>query len=776
MIHLSLVYWLLLSVPGYSILCRLDRRQLSSGLLGTLSLSYLATFVLLSPISIVCYLLNLPVGVFSVAIALLILAGLFDIIRSGRWRDVGKLIAAAVGIELLVLAANALLEARVGVFLRGDAYVHLARIRQLLDHGFTNADPFVAGDYFYSIYHTNLWHALYAAGTWLTGLDHLGFWHASLPLAGLLLTAGCGYLAWCVFEKRWAAWAAAMFFVGVQGTVDFLPYANKLAPYWLMPMVVAFAIQACRNPCDWRAGVRLGVASLVLGQVHGLYGLYAALLLGPLLTGVAVVKLIRRRADRWPQVFCVAMVLVSLPFPIVSKATSQTGGAARKGVDPTAHFDEMFIKLPGGLTVKDPLRGFGGGGGFRYALLAGGIIAALCTRRRRSAACASVIVLTGAAFLLFPPACSLLLAVVGRAWIVARLEFILFIGFVTLVPGTIAYVVHAWKDRWWLRALVSVAMLVAAPIYANPGAPWSAWRAHLAAASKPLAERRMSLEFYRAQRAALQAVVPPGQTILAAERPGMLMVMLHDCSLVAPESGSVGVPDLGPRRRDIATMLRDDVPWPERRALLVKYQVTYAFVPAMSAWADGHVWQVRDTPGGAILGLITADRPESVLRRLKRAVADDPENHVARLNLARLLHDMQKLDEALAAYRILCVQRPADPVAHYELGNLHLQRRQWKDALAAYDVAVNTAPAFADAHCNRGVTLALLGRSADAIEALRNAVEVNPRHVLGLYHLGRVLALEGQTQDAKRVLRRALEVDPNHEAVRAALQQLSQSP
>src|SRR5690242_2978300 len=66
------LYWLLLGLPGFVLLKRYLPAALASGGLGAVALSYVASFVVLSPVSILGYLLHLPLWVFSAVVAIAI--------------------------------------------------------------------------------------------------------------------------------------------------------------------------------------------------------------------------------------------------------------------------------------------------------------------------------------------------------------------------------------------------------------------------------------------------------------------------------------------------------------------------------------------------------------------------------------------------------------------------------------------------------------------------------------------------------------------------------
>ncbi len=588
MIHLSLLFWLALVLPGFAILCHLDRTQLRSGLLGTLGLSYLATFGLLVPISILCYLLHLPIAVFGLACVLLVIAGGIEITRRRWWRRAGKLIAGALGVELLIVAIDLVWGARLGGLFMGDPYLHLARIRHLYDHGLTNDDPFVAGGHFFAIYHTNLLHALYAACAWVTRVDYLSVWHAALPFAKLLVASGCYYLAWCVFKRRWAAWVAALFFLGLSAPLPNLVFPNRIAPFFVCPILIGLAIQFSCRRCTWRYVLAFAVGLAVLEQIHGIYAVFAVGLLGPVLLVVAVFKLIRKRPDRRAQLACLLVLPLALVSPAITKLnTAKTPANIEKPAKPRFwHFTQTnrrFIDLDNGQTLLHPLRGFGAHGGIAHALLAAGAIGALCTRRRREAGFMLAVAITGAAALYVPPICSGFLAVIGQKWIIYRLEFILFLSLAALLPATVAYLLDNKLRFRPLRAILGIAAVFVAMPFCLGGDDHT-WSHYLKKGKQPHAVRRWNLTELRSVREFFRQHIPPNETVLVEGLRGMQVVMLHDCHLIAPQRGSIGVPQMAQRRRDLDDLLSTTTSPARRRELLRKYKIRYYVPTEVSPW------------------------------------------------------------------------------------------------------------------------------------------------------------------------------------------------
>ncbi|HKQ50078.1 MAG TPA: hypothetical protein VJZ71_18525 [Phycisphaerae bacterium] len=621
--YLSLLFWLALALPGYAFVRRYWTDDLHSGLLGTISVSYLASLALLSPISILCYLLRAPVALFSIACVLLIVVAALDITLRKGWRPLGSLFLAAVGIELLIVLADVALGAWTGSFFGGDAKAHLGRIRFLLDRGFSNNDPSIAVPYFFPIYHTNLHHALFAACVQITRQDLFGVWFISLAWAKLLVVSGVYYLAWTVFDRHWPAWVAALACIGHRGPVSFLIYPNQLSPFWLAPLGLAFAMQACRRTtCDTSTSspvprslfpvpFKLACVSLVLGQFHGLYVLFLAVVTAPLLIGgIATALWRRRRADALLRGICLASLAVGLPFILISKRGNTAAEAlpahlAAQIKDP----EHYFISAESGGRVRDPANVLNlfGGGAWGTLAVAAGLIAGLMERRRREVAMLLVAPALVAIMLYTPPICSFLLHHAKEAWVLQRIEFIFPITFMVLCAPSIAYLVEyrfpaprdaakSFRSFWSLRSLsvhvlrgvVALGALFLAIPFAEQTHPWT-WDRLKDDARLPYQERIKNVREIRELAGFLRESLPPGSTVLAALPMARDLIMLTDCFVISSASASNGVTDWVERRKDLILLLHKDTPWDQRRELFRKYDARYFFPTAAADWARGHV-------------------------------------------------------------------------------------------------------------------------------------------------------------------------------------------
>lgn len=453
--YLPLLFWLALLIPGYVAVRRCAPAYLEAGLPATIAVSYLATFALLSPISILGYLFAAPLVVLSTACVILVLLGITAIAWYGWWRELGRLALLALGVESFFVAVDLVLSAWGGGHMVGDSWFHLTRIRFLLDHGLQNQDPYVEFAANVSIYHTNLYHAVIAAGAQLTQTDALTMWIMTFTWAKLVAFCGCYLLGWAIFERHWAAWIVALVTLTPRVAVTYLLYPNQLSFYWLLAMMMAFAIHAVRHDATWRSALLIAAGAFVLGQVHALYAFFAGLTLAPALAVLLIVNLFRKAGRPVATLACIAGLLLGAPFLLASRATvsptapAKTAAATKdNAAKPVAvkrtgfRADQYWHFENGSLMVKfNPTWQ-------RLTPLALGVIAGLLTRRRSAVAVTVMIALSVAAVLYAPPVCTIIVDLLGELWILLRMQTILWVLLVNaLTMGTLAYLLEVGMER-----------------------------------------------------------------------------------------------------------------------------------------------------------------------------------------------------------------------------------------------------------------------------------------------------------------------------------------
>ena len=100
---------------------------------------------------------------------------------------------------------------------------------------------------------------------------------------------------------------------------------------------------------------------------------------------------------------------------------------------------------------------------------------------------------------------------------------------------------------------------------------------------------------------------------------------------------------------------------------------------------------------------------EAALRAYECAIAADPSRLDARINLGRLLHELERFDDAERAYRDAIAAGGDDPLLYFNLGVLLDDTDRKQEAMQAYETALRKDPQLADCHYN----LALLYEELD---------------------------------------------------------------
>jgi len=623
----SLLFWLALLLPGYALarcVCPGDftdsgdvpGERPACGMLGVVALSFFWAFALLSPASMLCYVLHLPVFVFSAACVAAIVAGVVVIHRRRWWRPMGRLMVAGVGIELLLVVIDLVFAARTGAFFSGDAEMHLARIRYLLDHGFSNRGPYYDVDSFFWLYHTNLLHALFAACSQLTGTGYLSVWFTSQVFAKLVIAGGVYYFAWQALRSRWAAWLPALFLLANSAPVTYLMYPNKLAPMWLLPIALGVCIAAVREGPLWAHVCTLAAASLVLGQVHSLYAFFMGLVIGPILGVWLAARLIRRSGGSRVLCGCLAALFAGAPFMLYARY-----GGERPPRDPDApvartpdeeELRDKFHELDNDRIVLKFGEFLGDHTALRLVLFAAGAVGLALLGRRRESAVLVALVAINMVVLFVPAICTALRDLMGARWILLRIGSIAGVAVIVGFLGAVGLAVERFVPRphplrvGQMFVSLAVAALGLMLIWSRGEYSWKEYLAHVRA---PAVKRYEWLNYLRYQRTFLREHVAPGSIVLAHPRDGRTLVMLHDCYVVSVDrSASVNL--TGPQRQDdLALIYWERTSWEERKALLEKYHIDRVLRTMRSnhllGWVDGHIrGEIRsDDPAYSIIVL-----------------------------------------------------------------------------------------------------------------------------------------------------------------------------
>jgi tetratricopeptide (TPR) repeat protein len=143
-------------------------------------------------------------------------------------------------------------------------------------------------------------------------------------------------------------------------------------------------------------------------------------------------------------------------------------------------------------------------------------------------------------------------------------------------------------------------------------------------------------------------------------------------------------------------------------------------------------------------------------------------------NLALVLNQQGKRDEAITAYREALKRDPGNASISGNLGDLLIAAARYAEAERVCRDVVALQPDDAEAHFKLGVVLAELKRPEDAIKAYRKALALRPAYPEAYNNLGTLLVARHCHADAEDAYRRALRLQPGTAAVHCNLGRLLQ--
>ena len=126
-------------------------------------------------------------------------------------------------------------------------------------------------------------------------------------------------------------------------------------------------------------------------------------------------------------------------------------------------------------------------------------------------------------------------------------------------------------------------------------------------------------------------------------------------------------------------------------------------------------------------------------------------------------------DEAIAEFRAELVRDPAHAAAQYGLGAALVARGEISDAVPHFEAAVHAQPFFPRAHCALGTARRALGQKREAVESLARGVESAPDDRECRVDLALALLDLGDMQGARANLRTVLAADPVNARARQGL-------
>lgn len=152
--------------------------------------------------------------------------------------------------------------------------------------------------------------------------------------------------------------------------------------------------------------------------------------------------------------------------------------------------------------------------------------------------------------------------------------------------------------------------------------------------------------------------------------------------------------------------------------------------------------------------------PQQAVELFEEALQADPNSHVARINLAEALVQLERVDEAEQYLRDVLKRDPTHLAALDRLTLLlEVQKRR-----AEIEKPLLAAAGAASEEPGMLYPLAQLfyrhGYTDQSLQALRQAIKLEPDFILAWYQLAMLQLQEGQITNARRALSKCLEINP----------------
>lgn len=163
------------------------------------------------------------------------------------------------------------------------------------------------------------------------------------------------------------------------------------------------------------------------------------------------------------------------------------------------------------------------------------------------------------------------------------------------------------------------------------------------------------------------------------------------------------------------------------------------------------------------------ERLEEAETLCRQALALKPGHAMGHNTLGNILSQINRLVDAEDSFRHALAERPNYPEAHFCLGNALYKAGRLADAAQSYRHALAHRPRYVEANSNLGVVLHALGHAAEAEICFREALDTRPDDADAYHGLGSLFRDRQQLVDAEACFRKVLALCPEHGRARVNL-------
>ena len=146
----------------------------------------------------------------------------------------------------------------------------------------------------------------------------------------------------------------------------------------------------------------------------------------------------------------------------------------------------------------------------------------------------------------------------------------------------------------------------------------------------------------------------------------------------------------------------------------------------------------------------------------RQAIEQDPNNAPAHLGLGNRLRDLNKVEEAIAAYEKAIELDPNYAFAYVGLGNALRVQNQFESAKVQYETAIELNPNLPGVYWNLGNVLLELEQLEEAIAQFRIALKLKSDSVPVYNDLAAALLARGSVEEAIATYQKAVDLDSRY--------------
>jgi len=153
--------------------------------------------------------------------------------------------------------------------------------------------------------------------------------------------------------------------------------------------------------------------------------------------------------------------------------------------------------------------------------------------------------------------------------------------------------------------------------------------------------------------------------------------------------------------------------------------------------------------------------PKESLAEFNKSIAINPNYILGRLNRGKCLFTMDKIHEAILAFKEILDQKPHHSKANIALAEIYRQKQEWKKAIHYYQSALINADDCGPIYFQIAQIFQKIGQLKDAQNFYSQALSVHPLSPVIHYEYGHILVSSKQFIEAIDHFKRAIELKPD---------------